>query len=96
MALTNQGRERKRLMVYSAPEDQDSEEYPAELIVENFSELKERLSEITGVRNDGVLKVILNHTELIVTIDKIIDGKDYTVKTKVKPSIVKIYIDIKE
>ena len=94
--MGNQAGEQKKLVVYYNDEE-DSEQLPSEVNVRNISDLKEKLLELTGVKNMNgkELKIVFNHVELLVDIQKIIDGHEYNVVKKVKPSICKIYIDEK-
>ena len=85
----------KRIMVHLLPdgEEADSESFPSELIVSNMGELKSQVAEVADVCSESTIKVILNHSEQLVTIEKLVDGGSYTVTKKVKQGIVKIYFD---
>ena len=88
----------KRIQVYYMPEEQvDSEEFPTQICVRNISELKEQLGEVCGIKdlNKRVVKIILNHSEVIVSISNLIEGREYCVKKRVKPDLFKIYVDEK-
>ena len=85
----------KRIVVHLVQDgDQaDSESFPCELMVSTMGELKRQIAEVAEVRDESIIKVILNHSEQLVTITKLLDGGSYTVTKKVKEGIVKIYFD---
>lgn len=86
---------RIRVQLVHDEEEVDSEEFPTELIVSSMADLKEQIADVVVVNSGTMMRVILNRSEQIVTIDKLVDGGSYTVQKKVKPGIVKIYFDTK-
>ena len=71
----------------------DSESFPSELMVSTMGKLKRQIAEVAEVRDESIIKVILNHSEQLVTITKLLDGGSYTVTKKAKQGIVKMYFD---
>ena len=83
----------KTIIVYYENED-DSEQFPSELKVKTIRDLKDQLLELCGILTDCTdVRVILNARELIVNLDKIEHGSEYSVAKKVKPHIIKLYFD---
>ena len=84
----------KTLIVFYKFED-DSEQFPSEFQVRNISELKTQLSELCGIQNSNSkdIRIILNCREVLINILKVEDGVEYDVTKKVKPNLIKLYLD---
>jgi len=84
----------KTLIVFYKFED-DSEQFPSEFQVRNISELKTQLSELCGIQNSNSkdIRIILNCREVLINILKVEDGVEYDVTKKVKPNLIKLYMD---
>ena len=77
--------------------DEDSEEFPTEIRVGNYNELKMQLAQMVGMKdiNAKDIRIILNMAEVIISIQKIQNGAEYNVSKKVKTNLVKLYISLR-
>ena len=77
--------------------DEDSEEFPTEIRVGNYNELKMQLAQMVGMKdiNAKDIRIILNMAEVILSIQKIQNGAEYNVSKKVKTNLVKLYITLR-
>ena len=93
MVLQPEQSQLKTIIVHYDNEE-DSESFPSEFKVRNIRDLKAQLLELCGINSDCTdVRVILDVREVIVNIDKIENGAEYTVGKKVKPHIIKLYFD---
>ena len=74
-------------------EDDDSETFPLKIFIETFDELVNKLRDFCGVEPSKPVKVILLHTNRILDLDQISNGKTYLVDFKEKEDSARIYMD---
>ena len=72
----------------------DSEELSTEVKVKDFDQFKEQLVVFSGVKRteSRIVIVVLEGREVIVTLDKLQEREIYSVRKKIKPNCIKVYL----
>ena len=83
----------KKLSV-SFRNDEDSDPLPYHIDVTNINDLKHQLLEICCIADigDRNIVIILEGSEKIISLDKLVDSSLYEVSFKMKPTLVKFYL----
>ena len=74
--------------------DEDSDPLPYYIDASNINHLKRQLLEICCIADigDRNIVIILEGSEKIITLDKLVDSSLYEVSFKMKPTLVKFYL----
>ena len=74
-------------------DEQDSDEFPLSCELENFEDLKQSLRMLFGFKRDNkLMSVVLEQSEVIVSITKLSDGAQYRVTKKSKDKFVRVFL----
>ena len=84
--------QRKIIKVYVDSVDEDSEQLPTLLTVENFKCLVDNLKELLNITEDKPVNLILDKAR-VLDILMISHDSSYVVSSKSKPNVIKIYMN---
>ena len=74
-------------------DEQDSDEFPLNCELENFEDLLQSIKLLLGFKRDmKMLSIVLEASEVIVSIDKLSDRADYRVTKKVKEQFIRVFL----